>query len=75
MSGWSPPEPSNRTIAGIVVIVVMIIAYSTIIAQQLLLGLFPSLFVLALYFAWRVVRAIEACADALQRIADNQSEQ
>lgn len=76
MSGWSPPKPSNGQTVGVVFVVVVIIAYSTIIAQQLLLGLFPALFVLALYFAWRFLRAVEACADALQRIADNhQSEQ
>jgi hypothetical protein len=71
MSGWSPPVPSNRQIAGIVLVVVVVLIYSTVIAQQLLLGLIPPLFILALYLAWRFLRAIEACADALQRIADN----
>lgn len=75
MSGWSPPKASNGQIAGIVFVVIVFLAYSTIIAQQLLLGLFPALSIFVLYFAWRFLRAIEACADALQRIADNQSEQ
>lgn len=75
MSGWSPPRPSNGQIAGIILVVVVIFAYSTIIAQQLLLGLFPALIIFVVYFVWRFLRAIEACADALQRIADNKSEQ
>jgi membrane protein implicated in regulation of membrane protease activity len=74
MSGWSPLRPSNGQIAGIVLVVVLIFAYSTIIAQQLLLGLFPALIIFVLYLVWRFLKAIEACADALQRIADNQSE-
>lgn len=75
MSGWSPPKLSNGQIVGTVLVVVVILAYSIIIAQQLLLGVFPALFVFVLYFAWRFLRAIEACTDALQRIADTQSEQ
>lgn len=75
MSGWPPPKLSNGQIVGIVLVVVVIFAYSIIITQQLLLGVLPALFVLALYFAWRFLRAIEACADALQRIADAQREQ
>lgn len=72
MSGWSPPKPSHGQIAAIVFGVVAIMGYSTIIMQQLLLGLLPALFILVMYLAWRLLRAIEACADALQRIADNQ---
>ena len=72
MSGWSPPKPSSGQLAGIGFVVSVIIGYATIIAQQLLLGLIPALFILLLYFAWRFLRAIEACADALHRIADSQ---
>ena len=73
MSGWSPPSLSRRTVAAVVVGYVLIAAYSLVIAAQLLLGvILPGVVLLASYLLWRVLHAIEAIADALQRIADAQ---
>ena len=73
MSGWSPPSLSRRTVAAIATVYVLIAAYSLVIAAQLLLGvILPGVVVLGSYLLWRFLRAVEAIADALQRIADAQ---
>lgn len=48
----------------------LILAYSLLIAQQLLLGLLVVLAVVGLYVAFRLIRAIEGVADALDRQTD-----
>jgi hypothetical protein len=71
MSGWSPPSPSRRTVAAIATGYVLIAAYSLVITAQLLLGvILPGVVLLGSYLLWRFLRAVEAIADALQRIAD-----
>ena len=71
MSGWSPPSLSRRTVAAIATGYVLIAAYSLVITAQLLLGvILPGVVLLGSYLLWRVLRAVEAIADALQRIAD-----
>ena len=73
MSGWSPPSLSRRTVAAIATGYVLIAAYSLVIAAQLLLGVvLPGVVLLGSYLLWRFLRAVEAIADALQRIADAQ---
>jgi hypothetical protein len=71
MNGWSPPSLSRRTVAAIATGYVLIAAYSLVIAAQLLLGvILPGVVLLGSYLLWRFLRAVEAIADALQRIAD-----
>ncbi len=71
MSGWSPPSLSRRTVAAIATGYVLIAAYSLVITAQLLLGvILPGVVLLGSYLLWRFLRAVEAIADALQRIAD-----
>jgi hypothetical protein len=71
MSGWSPPSLPRSLIPIIAGLYVLIAAYAVVIAQQLLVGVvFPGVVLLASYLLWRILRAIEAIADALQRIAD-----
>lgn len=69
MSGWSPPSPSNRTVAVVGILLLAVLLYALLIAQHVLLGLFPVVAVGAGYVAWRLLLAIEAIADALQRLA------
>ena len=75
MSDWSPPTLSRGQLAGIVVGFLAVSAYSLVIAGQILLVVGPAAAVVAGYLAWRFIRAVEAIADALQRIADHQTEE
>lgn len=71
MNGWSPPSLSRRTVAAIATGYVLIAAYSLVIVGQLLFGvILPGVVLLGSYLLWRFLRAVEAIADALQRIAD-----
>lgn len=49
--------------------ILFIIAYSVVIVQQVLLGVIAALLLSSLYFVWRFFVAIEAIADAQQRLA------
>ncbi|MFC7042142.1 hypothetical protein DM826_08370 [Halonotius aquaticus] len=69
MSDWSPPTLSRGQLAGLIVGLLAVAAYSLVIAQQLLLVIFPAAAVVVVYLAWRFVVAVEAIADALQRLA------
>jgi hypothetical protein len=75
MSDWSPPTLSRGQLAGIVVTLLAAAAYSLVIAQQLLLVVVPAAALLAVYLTWRFIVAVEAIADALQRIADHKTEE
>jgi len=75
MSDWSPPTLSRGQLAGIVVGFLAVSAYSLVIAGQILLVVGPAAAVVAGYLTWRFIRAVEAIADALQRIADHQTEE
>jgi len=74
MSDWSPPTLSRGQLAGIVVGLLAVSAYSLIIVQQILLVVVPAVAVVVLYLAWRFVRAVEAIADAQQRLAADSDE-
>jgi len=74
MSDWSPPTLSRGQLAGIIGGLLAVAAYSLVIAQQLLLVMVPATAVVVGYLAWRFVAAIEAIADAIQRIADHTSD-
>jgi hypothetical protein len=71
MSGWSPPTLSRGQLAGIIVGLLAVAAYSVVIIGQLLLVVIPAVAVVVVYLIWRFVRAVEAIADAQQRRAAN----
>ncbi|MFQ3476314.1 hypothetical protein HKK80_08640 [Halonotius sp. F2-221B] len=75
MSEWSPPTLSRGQLAGIIVALLAVSAYSLVIVQQLLLVVVPAAALLAVYLTWRFIVAVEAIADALQRIADHKTEE
>ncbi|WP_225333674.1 hypothetical protein [Halomicrobium urmianum] len=70
MTGWSPPRPSPRAVAAAVALYALVLAYALLVVQQVLLGVLFGVFFVGLYFAWRLLRAVEAIADAQQRMAD-----
>mgnify|MGYP000026359493 CR=1 FL=1 len=70
MSARSRPTPSRTALVGFTIASVLILAYALLIVQQLLLGIVPIVLVGLGYLVWRVVVALEAIADAAQRIAD-----
>ena len=74
MAGYSPPTLSGVQVAATTVVVILSVVYSVLIAAQLLLSIIPIVFVLILYIVWRFLKATEAIADAVQRIADGQQD-
>jgi len=74
MADWSPPSISRNWLIAIVVFYIAFLAYSIVIAGQLLLGIFPAFIIVFLYIIWRALAAVEAIADAQQRIASQQEE-
>ena len=74
MTGWSPPTLSRGQLAGIIVGLLAVAAYSVVIVGQLLLVVFPAAAVVVVYLIWRFVRAVEAIADAQQRRAADSDE-
>lgn len=75
MSDWSPPTLSRGQLAGIVVGLLAVAAYSLVIVGQLLLVIVPAIAVVAAYLVWRFVVAVEAIADALQRLAADKTDE
>lgn len=74
MTDWSPPSIPRNWLVAIVVFYIAFLAYSIVIAGQLLLGVFPAFIIVFLYIIWRALAAVEAIADAQQRIASQQEE-
>ena len=72
MPGWSPPSIPRSWTATIIVLYILFLLYSVLIAVQPLLGLLPALTIIPLYLLWRLLIAVEAIADAQQRIAHQQ---
>ena len=75
MSDWSPPTLSRGQLAGTVVGLLAVAAYSLVIVQQLLLVIVPAVAVAVAYLVWRFVVAVEAIADALQRLAADKTDE
>ncbi|MXR50778.1 hypothetical protein GRX03_04050 [Halovenus sp. WSH3] len=69
MSEWSPASMSREWILVVALICVGLFLYSLLIAGQALLGILPAVLFGAVYVTWRFLVAVEAIADALQRIA------
>jgi predicted tellurium resistance membrane protein TerC len=72
MSGWSPPSVPRNWLLAVGVAYALVFAYGLLVLQQLLLVLFPAVLAASVYLVWRLLVAVEAIADALQRIADQQ---
>lgn len=69
MSAWSPPAiPTKWLVLGIVAYLILL-AYAAIVVQEILLALLPGIAFVVLYVLVRFLAAVEAIADALQRIA------
>lgn len=69
MSHWSPPSVPRPWLAAAGVLYALVLAYSLLVAQQLLLGLLFGVVPVSVYLLWRFLVTVEAIADALQRIA------
>jgi len=69
MSEWTPRQLSRPWLVGIGVGYVLVLAYAVVIAQQILFGIWIGVLCMAVYLGWRFLVAVEAIADALQRIA------
>lgn len=69
MSEWTPRQPSQLAVIGLSICYLLVLAYSVIIAGQLLLGVLIGAVFGVVYLGWRFLVAVEAIADALQRLA------
>lgn len=61
--------PSNQhpyVLGGLALAVLLVLAYSVLIAQQLLLGVMAAVWLPVLYLLWRFIRAHERIAAALE---------
>jgi hypothetical protein len=58
-------------LVGIAVGYLLLVAYMLVIVGQVLLAVLPGVVLVSTYLVWRFIRAVEAIADALQRIADD----
>lgn len=75
MSDWSPPSVPRKWAVSIGILYLLLIIYAVIVAQQLLLfGIVPGMILVSVYVLWRFFVAVEAIADALQRIAHQQEQ-
>jgi len=54
MTGWSPPTLSRGQLAGIIVGLLAVAAYSVVIVGQLLLVVLPAAAVVVVYLIWRL---------------------
>lgn len=70
MSEWSPPAIPRILVVIIGVLYIALFGYGLFIAGQVILfGILPGMLLISIYFLWRFLTAVEAIADALQRIA------
>ena len=72
MSEWSPPTVRRSWLVVFGIGYLLVLAYTVVIAQGILLGILIGVLCGALYLGWRFLAAIEAIADAHQRIARQQ---
>jgi hypothetical protein len=75
MTNWSPPSLPRRWLAVAAALYALVIAYSVVVLGQLLLGVLPGLLFVSLYVSWRALAAVEAIADAQQRIAHQREQE
>lgn len=72
MSDWSPPTIPLRVLPVIVVLYAAVVLYAVIVVQRLLLAALVGLLFATAYVAYRLLMAVEAIADAQQRMADRE---
>lgn len=70
MSGWSPPRLRREQALAIVGSFALVALYAVVIARQILPVVLLAVAALGVYLGWRFLRAVEAIADAHQRLAD-----
>mgnify|MGYP006303728777 CR=1 FL=1 len=73
MSGWSPPTIPQKWFIGIGVLYGLLVAY-LFLTQHITSIIWLGILLGVLYLSWRFVAAVEAIADALQRIAYQQEQ-
>ncbi|MEF8808570.1 hypothetical protein [Natronomonas sp.] len=62
-----PSDPDDeQLLVGLAIAGIVILAYSVLVAQQLLLGASVVVWLLGLYLLWRFIRAHERIAAALE---------
>lgn len=71
MSGWSPNPVPRKWLLGLSIAAALVVVYAVVVLQRIRFVLLAGLVLFVGYFLWRFVRAVEAIADALQRIADD----
>ena len=69
------PSTSLPVVIGLTVISAFLLVYALIIVQQILLGFMLVTWLVGLYLVWRLLVAIEAIADAHQRIAHQREQE
>jgi len=74
MPDWSPPTIPHNWLVVVVLLYILLLAYSVLISGQLLLGVLAGFVIVFLYFLWRCLAAVEAIADAQQRMASQQEQ-
>ena len=74
MTGYSPPSIPPSWFGGTALLFFVALAFALLVVQEPLLILFPAVVVGGFYLSWRFLLAVEAIADALQRIASNRRE-
>lgn len=72
MSDWSPPTIPLRVLPVIVALYAAVVLYAVIVVQRLLLAALVGLLFATAYVAYRLLMAVEAIADAQQRMADRE---
>lgn len=74
MSGWSPPAVPRTWLAGIALLYALLLGYLILVVHQILLGVVVGILLASIYLVWRFIVAVEAIADAQQRIAHQREE-
>ncbi|MFB6178808.1 MAG: hypothetical protein ABEI77_03675 [Halorientalis sp.] len=74
MGGYSPPTVPPMWFRGSVLLFVVLLGFALLVTQTPLLVVIPVLLVVGLYLSWRFLLAIEAIADALQRMAQQREQ-
>lgn len=69
MSERTRPRLSLPVVIGLSICYLLVLAYSVVIAGQILLGVLIGAVFGVVYLGWRFLAAVEAIADALQRLA------
>lgn len=72
MSDWSPPTVPPQALPVVVALYAAVVLYSVVVVQRFLPAVFVGLLFVTAYFAYRLLMAIEAIADAQQRMANRQ---